>query len=190
MNLKYMLDSEEKDQIIARKNAIMQLARKLKLDSRALQQDYNDPTVDDKYLKHTLNKLINTYPDLIRNNRDVFYPNGIKDYDSEDNALNDYEESSTGAYYIDADDLSDPNEEINAQDFSDLKKVFADQILESKRKENKMFSNPTGIFNPADFMNKVLPTTAYVPVDTMSKVTVEKDTDNDGDLDTKVTEYE
>ena len=62
----------------------------------------------------------------------------------------------------------------------DLDKAFIQKLaddyddLEYESDIDDSFYSPTGIANPADYIGKV---------------TIEKDTDNDGDLDTKVTEY-
>ena len=63
-----------------------------------------------------------------------------------------------------------------------IKRENADGILspddfyygDEPEEEDYHINNPTGIANPADYIGKV---------------TIEKDTDNDGDVDTKITEY-
>lgn len=74
-------------------------------------------------------KELNTYPGLIKNNLDVFFPGGVPE-----DALDDYEEDKNGVWYTPLDVVLES--ELSPEDFAEGKKELAELILNDKREEN------------------------------------------------------
>lgn len=76
-------------------------------------------------------KRLNTYPGLVKNNLDVFFPDGVPE-----DALDDYEEDEHSVWYTPLDLVLES--EVSPKDFAEGKKDIAEFILKDKREANEL----------------------------------------------------
>lgn len=85
-------------------------------------------------------RALNTYPDLIKNNLDVFFPDGVPE-----DALDDYEVDKHNIYdYVTIDELQDPDSGYSPEEFTAYREALAKEILDEHRKSNEFNKSPEG----------------------------------------------
>ena len=101
-------------------------------------------------------RLLNTYPGLVKNNHDVFFPDGKVPSD----ALDDYEEDVHSDNFWSLKDLKEM--EVSPEDWKQWKQDLANQILEDRRNTNNMwkkhddkYRGADGNYDPAKAMNDI-----------------------------------
>lgn len=90
------------------------------------------------------NRLLNTYPGLVKNNRDVFFPDGKIPED----ALDDYEEDTHSDNYWTLKDLKEMG--IPPEEWKEWKQEIAEGILAEQRKINEMHKKHDEQYRGAD----------------------------------------
>lgn len=99
---------------------------------------YGAPLEDipvDSSAKHLLrigNSRLNKYPNLVKNNLKVFFPN---EKSIPEDALDDYDAEETSPYYVTLSDLLEDN--LQPGDWMELKGMYGKMIIDELEKANK-----------------------------------------------------
>ena len=105
-----------------------------------------------KQLMNIGNRRLNTYPNLVKENLKVFFPNEKK---IPEDALDDYEEDPNGIYYITLNDLLEEGSEKD--DLSSLKDDYRKMILNDQIKANKAVMPKEEVIKMLDDMSWSVP---------------------------------
>ena len=85
-------------------------------------------------------RALNTYPGLVKNNLDVFFPDGAPE-----DALDDYEVDKYDTLnYVTLENLQDPDMGYSPEEFAAYREALANDIVNEQRKLNEFNKSPEG----------------------------------------------